>query len=171
MTFDELVIFYITLIGCTAKELTIESGLANGTISRYIHAKRKPTSNSTTVPMIADGIVSLAKKQNIILDRDEIIQSMFIACETDESLDHALYRKNLRKLIDYMDLSLINIGSALNYDPSYISRVLAGHRHPYNLEELKINTAKFFAKYSSLNFFGHSSLMAGAASVDILLTR
>lgn len=149
MTFDELVIFYITLIGCTAKELTIESGLANGTISRYIHAQRKPTSNSTTVPMIADGIVSLAKKQNIILDRDEIIQSMFIACETDESLDHALYRKNLRKLIDYMDLSLINIGSALNYDPSYISRVLAGHRHPYNLEELKINTAKFFAKYSS----------------------
>ena len=63
MTFDELVIFYITLIGCTAKELTIESGLANGTISRYMHAQRKPTSNSTTVPMIADGMVSLAKKR------------------------------------------------------------------------------------------------------------
>ncbi len=149
MTFDELVIFYITLIGCTAKELTIESGLANGTISRYIHAQRKPTANSPTVSMIADGIVSLAKKQNIILDRDEIIESMFIASETDESSEHSVYRKNLRRLIDYMGMSLIDLGNALNYDPSYMSRLLAGHRRPYNLEDLKLNTARFFARYAS----------------------
>ncbi len=149
MTFDELMIFYITLIGCTAKELTVESGLANGTLSRYIHGLRKPTANSPTVSVIADGIVSLAHKKDITLDREEIIRSIYIACEADESLAHSLYRKNLRKLIDYMGISLIDLGNALNYDPSYMSRVLGGQRRPYNLEELKLGTAKFFARYAS----------------------
>ena len=149
MTFDELVIFYLKLINCSAKELTIESGLANGTISHYIHAQRKPTTNSPTVKMIANGIVAIGEKKNIVLGKDDIINHMYITSESDEPPEHFVFRKNMRRLLDHMGMSLNDLGSALNYDPSYMSRLLAGHRRPYNLEDIKRNTAKYFARYSS----------------------
>ena len=134
MSFSSLLNQYIAQMNCTAKELSEKTGLSTATLSRYRSGERVP--NSEQLHKLLTGISTLAQEKQIKGISPESIRTDFGAFMEKNAFDYERFTDNLNALILVLDISMSKLARALNFDPSYLSRIRLGQRNPSNYEEL-----------------------------------
>ncbi len=134
MSFSDLLNDYINILDCTSKELSEKSTLSNATISRYRSGERVPFpagKNEEILHVLASSIVKIADEKGVeISDENTIYNNL---ASSLEEKDFSVTANKLNNLIDSLKINASDLADALNYDPSYISRVRANKRQPYDV--------------------------------------
>ena len=69
MTFSEQLNEYLSILNCSAKELSQISGLSNSVISRYRSGERVPRPESEKLNQLCEGIYLLSKEKAALQHR------------------------------------------------------------------------------------------------------
>lgn len=144
MRFDEKLNEYIDKIGCTAKELSELSGLSQTVISRYKNGQRVPDANN--IEKLADGIAKLAGQKSISLTKNQVFSELEHTLNNDNT-DNDILVKNLNSIMSLLGINANELAKAINYDPSYLSRIRSGQR--------KLSNPTGFAKQVSIYIVSH----------------
>ena len=146
MDFKKLLADYMELLDCTAKDLAENSGLSAATISRYRSGDRIPENGTESFSRLINGIVSIAERKKI---SDISVQSVSDAfspyVKNAVDIDHL--QKNFHTLLTVVPISISSLARSLNFDPSYISRIRNGQRHPANPAEFARKISCFVARH------------------------
>lgn len=146
MTFHESLNDYILQAKCSSKELAIASGLSEGTISRYRKGYRVPNLRGTHFKGLTDGLYQLLSKRNPKITREEIFESLKKTIDKGYGVDYDAFIAKLKLLLRSFEISNNELGRRLNYDPSYISRILSGQRRPADIRKFTANIAYYIAR-------------------------
>ncbi len=144
MRFCEVFNKYLSLIGCSSKEVANYSSISESVISRYKNGSRIPSTSSLN--KISKALATLSNNkftsEDIFIELNNTIESSDIDFET--------VRCNLNKLIDTFNINARELAKDLNFDPSYLSRIRNGERIPANKEEFVNSLASFiYKKYNN----------------------
>lgn len=147
MEFCERLDSYVSVLGCTSSELAKASGVSLATISRYRSGERVPSADSPQVVALARGIAALSARRDDVptLDEDDVLARL----SSDASgipIDNDAFRSNLSTLLATLGYSNSELARALSYDPSYISRIISGSRHPSDVVGFIEQVASFVAR-------------------------
>lgn len=128
MKFNETLNQYMGQIGCTAKELAMESGLSPAVISRYRTGEREPEQESLV--KLAAGLAHLALQDasNTMSEREILSMLQTALSEQDDSA--CINCINYNAIISALGINMKELSSATNFDASYLYRVRSGQRHP-----------------------------------------
>ena len=136
---------YIEMIDCTGKELAELSGISEVAVSRYRTGINRPKPESEEVKRLSCAICSLAEKKRIKdVSRDNVFKELSEACK--DSFDYKELQKKLDMLFSVLSVNVSAMAKALNYDPSYISRIRNGRRRPSEPNRLVSDTAEYIAR-------------------------
>ncbi|MGN0165323.1 MAG: helix-turn-helix domain-containing protein [Lachnospiraceae bacterium] len=159
---------YVVQIGCTNKELAAASGLGQGTISRYRNGERTPNPGSEQIIGLATGLAALAKGRKIRLQEEEILKALSETVNDGITVDYRIYISNLGTLLDALNINNNELARELNYDPSYISRILSGQRHPAEIRKFTADIAAYIVRcYGNERNAAALSALFGCKTEDI----
>ena len=130
MNFSSLLNQYMAQMNCTAKELSEKTGLSAATLSRYRSGERVP--NSEQLHKLLTGLSTLAQEKQIKEISPDSICADFGMFLKKNDFDYERFTTNLNALILVLDISVSKLARALNFDPSYHSRIRLGQRNPSN---------------------------------------
>ena len=147
MSFSDLLNNYIELLGCSAKELASASGISAAAVSRYRAGERTPDPDSKQLRMLAEGIAKLSEGE---FSEQHVHNELAVAIN-GIAVDYDTYLANVRALLAALSANNNELARALNFDPSYISRILAGQRRPADLQAFTLGVSQFAARRSTLN--------------------
>ena len=82
MTFSEQLNEYLSVLNCSAKELSQISGLSNSVISRYRSGERVPRPESEKLNQLCEGIYLLSKEKTAFCQKNGFIYRIFFAIYT-----------------------------------------------------------------------------------------
>ncbi len=145
MTFHDRLNEYILQAGCSSKELAIASGLSEGTISRYRKGYRVPRICGEYFQGLTKGLYELLSKNNPGITQEEVTESLKETIDKGYGIDYLTYIDKLKRLLRSFEISNNELGRKLNYDPSYISRILSGQRRPADIRKFTANVAYYIA--------------------------
>lgn len=148
MAFSDLLNDYINTIDCSSKELSEKSMLSNSTISRYRSGERVPfpsDKRSAIVSALSSALVSIANEKGIEVPQESVIFDTLIASLEEKDFSVSANKFNL--LIDTLKINASELANALNYDPSYISRVRANKRQPYDIPSFFHKVSQFIVEH------------------------
>lgn len=146
MDFKDVLNSYIDQLGCSAKELSMASGVSPAVISRYRSGERIPAADSPQLAALAKGIEELSQQVGKVdLSQDDIMQA-FAGAITGIAIDYEAFLRNLNTLVSNLGISNNELARALSFDPSYISRILAGHRHPADMPQFVSVISRYLAR-------------------------
>ena len=134
MTFHDRLNDYILQAKCSSKELAQASKLSEGTISRYRKGYRVPNVRGDHFAGLTKGLYGILSKQDPDITEEEISESL-----------KKLIDKSYGQLLRGFEISNNELGRRLNYDPSYISRILSGQRRPADIRKFNANVAYYIA--------------------------
>lgn len=157
MTFQNQLNDYILKAKCSSKELAEASGLSEGTISRYRKGYRVPGIDSEQLRSLASGLYSLLSDNDCQLSEEEILETLCDSIGNGLSITFDTYIQNLKLLLKSFEISNNELGRKLNYDPSYISRILSGQRRPGDIGKFTEDVAAYIA-YQKANEVRPASL-------------
>lgn len=149
MTFSEQLNEYLSILNCSAKELSQISGLSNSVISRYRSGERVPRPESEKLNQLCEGIYLLSKEKAASkrtsasitpFSKDEIYTAF---TNTLKQPDNSQLCENFNYLLLASSVSLADLARFLNYDSSYLSRIRSGSRIPSDPEWFCSETARF----------------------------
>lgn len=143
---------YLDQAGATSAELAAAAGIPPSTLSRYLSGERTPASASDADARLARALAQLSGGQ---LDERAVYQA-FRQALTGSDVDQKTFTANFRTLMDALDISGNRLALALGFDPSYISRIRTGQRHPSNVSQFSEQVAHYVAR----NFTGTDQLAA-----------
>ena len=127
MRFEEILDRELNALGCTNAELAAASGLGKSTVSRYRRGEREPRWGSDA-------------------DLDTRFATLGDSLSTGLQVDHATYLTRLNALCRCLGIRSGALARALAYDPSYISRILAGARRPGDAAGFTAQVAAYAAR-------------------------
>lgn len=145
MTFHERLNDYILQAKCSSKELALASGLSEGTISRYRKGYRVPNVRGEHFAGLTKGLYELLEKNNCDVTQEEVTESLKKLIDKGYGIDYDTFIEKLKQLMKSFDISNNELGRRLNYDPSYISRILSGQRRPADIRKFNANVAYYIA--------------------------
>ena len=131
-------------LGCTAKELGEACGLSAASISRLRSGERTP--DPAELERLVDGLVLLAEARGDGGLTKEVAAEAFAACTDLKHIHTETLQTNFSRLLTVLPLSVAELSRALNYDPSYLSRIRNGQRVPADPEGFAGDVARFFAR-------------------------
>ena len=146
MDFSRLLNHFIAILGITARQLSDVSGVSAAVISRYRSGDRVPSANSKQVSQLAEGISLLSEEKlenplSASYIREELVNAI-----TGIDVEYEAFVVNLRQIVSALSISNNELARALSFDPSYVSRILAGKRHPADLPQFINGTARYIAR-------------------------
>lgn len=144
MRFQELLDQELERLGRTNAELAAASGLGKSTLSRYRRGEREPRWGSAQLWQLAKGLNSLAGGTDA--DLDARFAALGDSLSTGLQVDHATYLTRLNSLCRCLSIRSGALARALAYDPSYISRILAGARRPGDAAGFTAQVAAYAAR-------------------------
>ncbi len=148
MNFADCLKQYMTDIPCSASELAAVSGLAPSMISRYLRSEQTP--GEKAVRRIASGLDFLSRdKGGPSLDHEKVCSRLKEAL-SGIRIDYDRFVMNLQRLLSEMNISNNELAKSLSFDPSYISRILAGTRRPADVYGFLCNVSD----YTAQRFYG-----------------
>ena len=150
MTFQNQLNDYILQAKCSSKELALASGLSEGTISRYRKGYRVPGVDSVQVRSLAAGLSQLLSKSEYHMTEEDILENLCDSIGNGLAVSYETYIQNLKQLLKTFEISNNELGRKLNYDPSYISRILSGQRRPGDIHKFTEDVAAYIAFQKSL---------------------
>ena len=145
MTFHESLNDYILQAKCSSKELALASGLSEGTISRYRKGYRVPNVHGEHFAGLTKGLHELLSKAGLDITREEITETFKKLIDKGYGIDYDTFIEKLKYLMKSFEISNNGLGRRLNYDPSYISRILSGQRRPADIRKFNANVAHYIA--------------------------
>ena len=152
MSFQECLNQYLATLGCTARELSDASSVSAAVISRYRSGERTPGADSAQLSAIAKGIVSLSAQKNSVIMSEEEVYLSLVQSITGIRVDYSVFLANLHALLSALSIGNNEFARSLDYDPSYISRILSEKRRPADLPLFIFMTSSYVAKrYNSDN--------------------
>ncbi len=143
MMFKDTLNKYIELTQCSSKKLAQISGLSETTISRYRSGQRSPSSGSDSIIRLAAAFEELGKGK---LDREDILAELRDTPDHRE-VDHVSFTHNLNTIINLLDINSNDLAKAINYDPSYLSRIKSMQRKPSNPVEFAEKVAVYITRH------------------------
>ena len=146
MGFMETLNDYVGLLGCNNTELSAASGLSTPTISRYRKGERIPNINSDHILKLSSGIASLSRRASEApdLDEDTVLGNLREAIGGPTG-DYEGFLRNLNQIVTALGITNSELASATGFDPSYISRILSGRRHPADFQRFAVMISRFIA--------------------------
>jgi transcriptional regulator with XRE-family HTH domain len=146
MQFRDVLNRYIEQIGCSAKELSDASRVSPAVISRYRSGERIPSPESPQLLALAEGIAELSRSNPLtMISRDDVYRT-FLETISGVSVDYGNFLLNLNQLVKTLGISNTDLAQALLFDPSYISRILAGQRRPADMPQFLKVVSSFAAQ-------------------------
>ena len=146
MRFEEILNRELDRLGRTNAELAAASGLGKSTISRYRRGEREPRWGSPQVWQLAKGLNALGGGDDTTLEN--LHTALGECLSTGLRVDHATYLSRLNSLCRCLDIRSSALARALAYDPSYISRIMAGTRRPGDAAGFTAQVAAYAARLS-----------------------
>ena len=131
-------------LGCTAKELSEACGLSAASVSRLRSGERTP--DPAELERITDGLALLAEARGTDGLTKEAAAEAFAACTDVKRVHTETLQTNFNRLLTALPLSVAELSRALNYDPSYLSRIRNGQRVPADPERFACDVAHFFTR-------------------------
>ena len=147
MTFSDLLNQYITLLDTTYSRLAKASGLSVSAVSNYVKGEREPSYESEQSEKLIMGILSLAQKNNIDIDEQELRIAFQNTAKNGLPIEYDVYLANLNALLKALEIKGRTLAKALSYDASHISKVLAGQRRPADIRKFTVRAASYVAQY------------------------
>ena len=144
MRFEEILDRELEKLGRTNAELAAASGLGKSTVSRYRRGEREPRWGSPQLWQLAKGLTALGGGDDAELDA--LHTALGECLSTGLRLDHATYITRLSSLCRCLNIRSSALARALAYDPSYISRILAGTRRPGDAAGFTAQVAAYAAR-------------------------
>lgn len=146
MSFSQLLHQYFRALDCTAAELAAASELSKSMISRYLSGDRLPSVQGKSLQRLAHGIAVLSRRTpGERFEEEEVYRQLYLALSGIE-IDYEIFVDNLNLLVTTLELSNSELARALNFDPSYISRILAGQRRPGDLPKFLMDVSQYVAR-------------------------
>lgn len=145
MAFHDRLNDYILQAKCSSKELAQASCLSEGTISRYRKGYRVPNVRGEHFAGLTKGLYQLLSKQYPDITEEEISESLKKLIDKSYGIDYDTFIEKLKQLLRGFEISNNELGRRLNYDPSYISRILSGQRRPADIRKFNANVAYYIA--------------------------
>lgn len=146
MEFNEQLNQYIKLLHCTAKELSVATGLSAAVISRYRNGLRIPNSNGTTISKLAAGVKDLSLQKNVHLGSIDEIENSFFKTLSSNEINYEIFSDKFSQLITTMNINISSMAKYLSFDPSYISRIRTAQRHPADVFAFSKNIGRYLFK-------------------------
>lgn len=146
MDFKDKLSEYIEILGCTAKDLSENSGLSAATISRYRSGERVPEAGTENFFNLVKGIVRIAENKNMTDITNQSVSDAFSLLVKNNTIDVSKLQANFNTLLTVLPVSISELARFLNFDASYISRIRNGQRQPANPREFALGIANFIAR-------------------------
>lgn len=145
MRFDEALNGYFDQLDINAQELARASGLSPAVISRYRRGERAPSPDGEALRALAGGLAALAEKRGQIqLTREQALNALRETLGNADSGAGLAYNFNM--LATVLQIRMTELARALNFDPSYLSRIRAGQRQPADASAFANGVGRFVAR-------------------------
>lgn len=132
MTFSETLNQWIRTLDCSGRDLASASGLSPSVISRYRKGDRQPAPNSESFGKLVAGLTHLSGQQGKSEWTPEIIRESFRLDPPTSSIKLDILVNKFNALIPLLDINTTDLAHAINFDPSYISKIRSQKRTPGN---------------------------------------
>jgi transcriptional regulator with XRE-family HTH domain len=148
MSFAEVINSYAEKYTLSSKNISVACGLSPSAISRYRSGLRIPKKDSGYIDIISEGIVKAAYIKGYYIDMDEIKSELIKTLNNYDSAKNLSV--NLNTIIGVLNININELARSLNFDPSYISKIRNGSRHPSDVSSFAGSLAKYIIlKYST----------------------
>ena len=117
------------ILNCSSKELSDNSGISPASISRYRNGDRIPDFKSTQFNDLVNGLVKIAKDRNIKEISEQSIINDFTNTFGKTIINFDIFIENLNIFITKLNINMSKMAKSLNFDASYISRILVKELH------------------------------------------
>lgn len=168
MKFNEVLNRYLKELDCTARKLSIESGLTGSVISRYRSGERTPIKNSEQYEKLTTALFNIAKekgKSKFTLDK---IVNDFNSTFQNDDFDYTNFSNNLNTLITSLNINTHEMSKYIVFDASHISRIRYGKARPSNPIEFSNKICTYiFNRYKSPDDINNLSAIAGCKKSDL----
>ena len=168
MKFNEVLNEYLKELDCTAKKLSIESGLTSSVICRYRSGERTPIKNSEQLKKLTTALFNIAKekgKSKYTLDK---IVNDFNSTFPNDDFDYTTFSNNLNTLITSLNINTHEMSKYIVFDASHISRIRYGKARPSNPIEFSNKICTYiFNKYKSPDDINNLSAIIGCKKSDL----
>ncbi len=84
------------------------------------------------------------------MTEEKILETLCDSIGNGLAVSYETYIQNLKLLLKTFEISNNELGRKLNYDPSYISRILSGQRRPGDIRKFTEDVATYIAYQKSL---------------------
>lgn len=162
MKFNEVLNRYLEELDCTARKLSIESGLTGSVISRYRSGERTPIKNSEQYEKLTTALFNIAKekgKSKFTLDK---IVNDFNSTFQNDDFDYTNFSNNLNTLITSLNINTHEMSKYIVFDASHISRIRYGKARPSNPIEFSNKICTYiFNRYKSPDDINNLSAITG----------
>ena len=147
MTFQECINGYLTQLDCTARELSVASGISAPVISRYRRGTQSPEPDGEQWQKLAAGIAALAQDRGLEEITQRAVETAFRdALTSQEAFDKARFCRNLNELLETFAIGNMELARYLSYDASYLSRIRSGQRTPRDAAAFALSVGRFVAR-------------------------
>ena len=168
MKFNEVLNRYLEELNCTARKLSIESGLTGSVISRYRSGERTPIKNSEQYEKLTTALFNIAKekgKSKFTLDK---IVNDFNSTFQNDDFDYTNFSNNLNTLITSLNINTHEMSKYIVFDDSHISRIRYGKARPSNPIEFSNKICTYiFNRYKSPDDINNLSAITGCKKSDL----
>ena len=168
MKFNEVLNRYLKELDCTAKKLSIESGLTGSVICRYRSGERTPIKNSEQLKKLTTALFNIAKekgKSKYTLDK---IVNDFNSTFQNDDFDYTSFSNNLNTLITSLNINTHEMSKYIVFDASHISRIRYGKARPSNPIEFSNKICTYiFNRYKSSEDINNLSTIIGCKKSDL----
>ncbi len=168
MKFNEVLNRYLKELDCTAKKLSIESGLTGSVICRYRSGERTPIKNSEQLKKLTTALFNIAKekgKSKYTLDK---IVNDFNSTFPNDDFDYTTFSNNLNTLITSLNINTHEMSKYIVFDASHISRIRYGKARPSNPIEFSNKICTYiFNRYKSPDDINNLSAIIGCKKSDL----
>ena len=168
MKFNEVLNRYLEELDCTARKLSIESGLTGSVISRYRSGERTPIKNSEQYEKLTTALFNIAKekgKSKFTLDK---IVNDFNSTFQNDDFDYTNFSNNLNTLITSLNINTHEMSKYIVFDASHISRIRYGKARPSNPIEFSNKICTYiFNRYKSPDDINNLSAITGCKKSDL----
>ena len=169
MKFNEVLNRYLKELDCTAKKLSIESGLTGSVICRYRSGERTPIKNSEQLKKLTTALFNIAKekgKSKYTLDK---IVNDFNSTFPNDDFDYTTFSNNLNTLITSLNINTHEMSKYIVFDASHISRIRYGKARPSNPIEFSNKICTYiFNRYKSSDDINNLSTIIGCKKSDLV---
>ena len=150
MLFKDQLNLFMKKTGCTAKQLSVTSGISTATLWRYRNGKSAPEMCGDRMDGIVKALVQLSCDSSCALD-ESMVRESFYKCDDIYPIDYGMFLERLNLLIDELDLNINELCQSAGYEASSLFRIRKGQRKPSNPVRLSHSIASYIVEVHSDN--------------------